>query len=109
MSTKFLTGLGAALVVSLGATVALAGNIQNYSTVTDERLENQEHNNWLQVRGNHEGWLHSRLDQITSSNVGNLQAVWSFATGVIEGHQAPPIVNDGVIVCCYTTEPGNSP
>ena len=97
MSTKFLTGLGAALVVSLGATVALAGNIQNYSTVTDERLENQEHNNWLQVRGNHEGWLHSRLDQITSSNVGNLQPVWSFATGVIEGHQAPPIVNDGVM------------
>ncbi len=97
MSARTLTGLGAALLIGIGATFGSLASAGDYSTVTDSRLINQEHNNWLQIRGNYEGWLHSRLDQITSGNVGNLQPVWSFATGVDEGHQAPPIVNDGVM------------
>ena len=33
-----------------------------------------------------------------------LQPVWSFSTGQVEGHQAPPIVNNGVM---FVATPGN--
>ena len=75
MSARTLTGLGAALLVGIGASLATAAGIDNYSNVTDSRLANQEHNNWLQVRGNDEGWLHSKLNEINSGNVGNLRPV----------------------------------
>ena len=32
-----------------------------------------------------------------------LQLAWSFSTGVAEGHQSPPIVNNGYM---YITKPG---
>ena len=69
----------------------------DYNPVTDERLRNPEPENWLSWRGNYEGWGHSPLNQITDANVAELVPVWSFATGVNEGHQAPPIVNDGMM------------
>src|SRR5690625_2889946 len=71
--------------------------VQNYSTVTDERLLEPEPENWLHYQGNYGAWGYSELDQINSDNVDGLEPVWTFATGVIEGHQAPPIVNDGVM------------
>jgi len=68
-----------------------------YNPVTDERLANPEPGNWINWRGNYEGWGHSPLKQITSENVSNLVPVWSYSTGVTEGHQAPPMVNDGMM------------
>jgi alcohol dehydrogenase (cytochrome c) len=72
--------------------------------VTDARLINPEPENWLQIRGNYQGWTFSTLDQINTSNLQSLRPVWSFSTGVIEGHQAPPLVNDGVM---FVTTPMN--
>jgi alcohol dehydrogenase (cytochrome c) len=83
-----------ALVLWALVTPAFAGD---YKPVTDERLRNPEPENWLSWRGNYEGWGHSPLKQITDANVAELVPVWSFATGVNEGHQAPPIVNDGMM------------
>ncbi len=68
-----------------------------YSAVTDERLKNPEAENWLSWRGNYSGWGYSSLEQITADNVKDLVPVWSYATGLTEGHQAPPIVNNGVM------------
>jgi len=68
-----------------------------YSAVTDERLKNPEAENWLSWRGNYGGWGYSSLEQITADNVKDLVPVWSYATGLTEGHQAPPIVNNGVM------------
>ena len=68
-----------------------------YNPVTDQRLANPEPENWLSWRGSYEGWGYSPLDQITSDNVKDLVAVWSYSTGVTEGHQAPPMVNDGMM------------
>ncbi|MDH3272038.1 MAG: PQQ-binding-like beta-propeller repeat protein, partial [Gemmatimonadota bacterium] len=73
-------------------------------TVTQERLERPEPENWLSYRGNYAGWGYSALDQITPDNVERLRPVWSFATGVNGGHESPPIVNDGVM---YVTTPDN--
>ena len=84
--------------VSMGVLPALAfGAMDNYNAVTDARLSNPEPENWLMTRGNYEGWSYSALDQINTGNVGKLTPVWSFSTGVDSGHEAPPIVNDGVM------------
>src|SRR5260221_12613912 len=48
-------------------------------------------------RRTYDGQGYSPLDQITTSNVKDLTPVWTFSTGVVEGHEAPPIVNNGVI------------
>ena len=78
--------------------------LQNYAPVTAERLKKPEDGDWLMFRRTYDGWGYSPLDEITPENVGRLQPVWSFATGQIEGHEAPPIVNNGVM---FVATPGN--
>ena len=98
MSRTVLKSLAAAVLVgATSATVMAAGMITNYSPVTEDRLKNPEPHNWLMIRGNYEGWGHSPLTQVNTSNVQSLRPVWSYSTGVVEGHQAPPIVNDGIM------------
>jgi len=65
----------------------------SYTAVTEQRLLNPEPHNWLMYRGNFSGWGYSPLDKITPANVKKLVPVWTFSTGVNEGHQSPPIVN----------------
>jgi len=69
----------------------------SYTPVTDQRLVSPEAENWLMYRRTYDGWGYSPLDQITAGNVKELVPVWTFSTGVVEGHQAPPIVNNGVM------------
>jgi alcohol dehydrogenase (cytochrome c) len=71
--------------------------VTTYAPVTDQRLVSPEPENWLMYRGTYDGWGYSSLDQITPANAGRLVPVWTFSTGVAEGHQAPPIVNNGVM------------
>ena len=70
---------------------------QSYAPVTDQRLIKPEPENWLMIRGNYQGWGYSPLSQINPGNVKKLTPVWSFSTGVDSGHEAPPIVNNGVM------------
>jgi alcohol dehydrogenase (cytochrome c) len=77
--------------------IAAAGPIENYSPVTADRLKNPEPGNWMHYRRTYDGQGYSTLDQINTSNVKNLVPVWTFSTGVVEGHQAPPIINNGVM------------
>ena len=95
MSKRLLLSTAAAVFAFAGA--AHADGLEQYSNVTQERLENPEPRNWLQYRGNYAGWGYSPLEQITTENVKGLQPVWTLSTGLIEGHQSPPIVNDGVM------------
>src|SRR5215510_4164002 len=90
------------LATSVGFTcfvsaAAVAGPIENYSRVTAQRLENPEPGNWMLYRRTYDGHGYSPLDQINTTNVKNLTPVWTFSTGVVEGHEAPPIVNNGVM------------
>jgi alcohol dehydrogenase (cytochrome c) len=78
--------------------------LQNYTPVTVERLKNPEDGNWFHFRRTYDGWGFSPLKEITPDNVARLQPVWSMATGQVEGHQAPPIVNNGVM---FVATPGN--
>jgi alcohol dehydrogenase (cytochrome c) len=69
----------------------------SYAPVTDQRLVNPEPENWLMYRRTYDGWGYSPLEQVTPANAATLVPVWTFSTGVAEGHQAPPIVNNGVM------------
>ena len=91
------SALMVAVVLILAAQPLLAAAQGSYTPVTDQRLVKPEAENWLQIRGNYQGWGYSPLSQITPDNAARLKPVWTLATGQIEGHQAPPIVNNGVM------------
>src|SRR4051794_356510 len=78
--------------------------LRNYKAVTNERLKSPEAGDWLMVRRTWDGWGYSPLDEITAANVARLQPVWVVSTGVANGHEAPPIVNNGVML---VATPGN--
>lgn len=82
-------------VLSCAFTGVHAGT--EYTSVTDARLEKPEAENWLMYRRTYDGWGYSPLDQINTANVKSLVPLWSYSTGVDEGHQAPPLVNDGIM------------
>src|SRR5215475_9371986 len=77
--------------------------LQNYQQVTAERLKKPEDADWLMIRRTYDGWGYSPLEQITAKNVTRLQPAWVFSTGVGNGHEAPPIVNNGVM---FVATPG---
>src|SRR5438067_1450051 len=110
-----------ALAIAVGATVTSAQQplpplpkpdtpppvppiLQNYKPVTADRLKQPEDGDWLMYRRTYDGWGYSPLSQITTENAAKLKPVWTLATGQIEGHQAPPIVNNGVML---VATPGN--
>ena len=98
-----IAGLAAA-AAQQPAAAPVPAILQSYKPVTAERLKNPEEGDWLMVRRTYDGWGYSPLDKITPANVGRLQPAWVFATGVTNGHQAPPIVNSGVM---FAATPGN--
>src|ERR1700730_11325005 len=98
MQTRQWTWGGLAVAsLLLPAAAAMGGEISNYSPVTQERLTNPEPANWMLYRRTYDGQGYSPLDKINAGNVKNLVPVWAFSTGVNEGHEAPPIVNNGVM------------
>jgi alcohol dehydrogenase (cytochrome c) len=97
MKRRILLGSSAICAALALGWAAGAAEIQAYSSVTQERLDKPEPQNWLMYRGNYQSWGYSSLKQIDASNVKELVPVWSLSTGVVEGHQSPPIVNDGVM------------
>ena len=88
---------GAALSALVLPMAAQAAELKTYAPVTDQRLANPEPGNWLMYRRTYDGAVYSPLDKINAGNIKNLTPVWTLSTGVIEGHQAPPIVNNGVM------------
>ncbi len=93
----FVPMLAAMLMPLVPLAVHAQQKMPDYSSVTDERLLKPEPHNWLQIRGGYDGTGYSPLDKINTGNVKRLVPVWSYSTGQLEGHQAPPIVNNGVM------------
>ena len=90
---------------ALAATHPVAQEAPAYSPVTDAELRDPPAGDWLMYRRTYDGWGFSPLDQITTDNVAGLRPVWAFATGLTEGHESPPIVNDGAM---FLTTPQNN-
>src|SRR5690349_8066369 len=97
--------LFAGLVVAVGLAQQPAPPVQapmpdilkTYSAVTEQRLRAPADGDWLMVRRSYDGWGYSPLDQITPANVSRLEPAWVFSTGVSSGHEAAPLVNNGVM------------
>jgi len=78
--------------------------LRSYPPVTADRLKRPEPQNWLMIRGTYDGWGYSPLDQLTPANVAKLEPVWMMATGIDRGHEAAPLVNNGVM---FVSTPGS--
>ena len=89
--------VGAVLAIALVPMMVDAQRNMGYRPVTDQRLAEPEAVNWLMTRGNYQGWSYSPLDQINILNVKKLAPAWAFSTGVDSGHQAPLLVNNGIM------------
>ncbi|MGE0407552.1 MAG: PQQ-binding-like beta-propeller repeat protein, partial [Candidatus Korobacteraceae bacterium] len=65
--------------------------------ITDQNLLKPDPGNWVHYSGSYNSQRHSPLKQINTSNVGRLQAKWTFQM-VGQSHiQAVPIVADGLM------------
>ena len=103
-TTRLSIFLPALTLFSLLSAAVSAQILPPYTSVTDARLRNQDNDSWLLYRGSYDSHGYSALDQIDTDNVATLKPVWSFSTGLREGHQAPPIVNNGYM---YVSTPQN--
>ena len=63
-------------------------------------------NNWASQSGDYNANRYSKLDQITTENVGQLKVAWTFSTGVLRGHEGSPLVI-GDVMYLHTPFPNN--
>ena len=83
--------------------ITVAGEVKNYVPVTDAMLRNPDPGDWLMIRRNYQAWSYSPLNQISSSNVKELQLAWSWAMNDGPGANEPtPIVHGGVMYLAHT-------
>src|SRR5580704_1462256 len=71
--------------------------LRNYKPITAARLTKPEDSDWAMVRRTYDGWGYSPLAQITPQNVKRLEPAWVFSTGMTSGHEAAPVVANGVM------------
>lgn len=74
-----------------------AAKIEDYSLVTDERLLEPKAENWLMFRRTYNAWGYSPLNGVNRDNVAELRPTWTLSSGVTHNHEAPPVVNDGIM------------
>jgi PQQ-dependent dehydrogenase (methanol/ethanol family) len=75
--------------VALGAAIAAPGSVSANESVM---ALSKNPNNWAMWGGTYDGARYSKLSQINTSNVGDLQVAWTFSTGVLRGHEGGPLV-----------------
>src|SRR5579862_141782 len=81
----------------------VAGEVKNYTPVTNEMLLKPDPADWLIVRGGYMGWNHSALSQINRDNVKDLRLVWSWSMHDSAAANEPtPLVHNGVIYLINT-------
>ena len=107
----------ALIVITLFASIQLvagqdqssesAGMAPSFTPVTWERLLNadQEPHNWLMYSGTFDSQRYSRLDQIHTRNVGQLELKWAYQIPEIDRAETTPLVVDGVMF--ITEAPSN--
>jgi alcohol dehydrogenase (cytochrome c) len=84
--------------------LTVAGQIRNYSDVTDAMLRNPPDADWIMYRGGYRGWSYSKLDAINDKTVGKLQLVWSWAMTAGGTQETTPLIHDGIL---FLWNPGN--
>jgi lanthanide-dependent methanol dehydrogenase len=88
----------------LGAVSALAAGA---AYANDDLIKmSQNPNDWVMPSRTYDAQRYSPLKQINTSNVGKLQAAWTFSTGVLRGHEGAPLVV-GNVMYLHTPFPNN--
>ncbi|MBN4053372.1 PQQ-binding-like beta-propeller repeat protein [Haliea sp. AH-315-K21] len=84
--------------------VTVAGQVPDYIPVSDDMLRNPSPEDWLILRGNHQAWSYSPLNQVNTETVGDLRLAWVWSMSDIASNQGSPLVHDGIL---YLMNPGN--
>lgn len=66
----------------------------------------KEDTNWVMQTKDYGATHFSKMTQINTRNVHHLKPVWSFSTGVLNGHEGGPLVVDGIMYV-HTPYPNN--
>src|SRR5262245_55267100 len=77
--------------------LTVAGEVKNFTRVTDAMLRNPDPGDWLMIRRDYHATSYSPLNQINRDNVKDLQLKWVWAMTEGGTTQAAPIAHDGVI------------
>jgi len=77
--------------------VTVAGEVKNFTRVTDAMLRNPDPGDWLMIRRDYHATNYSPLNQINKDNVKDLQLKWVWAMAEGGTTQAAPIAHNGVI------------
>ena len=90
---KFARNMGATLVVSSAILV-----IPQQATA-NQKLDSlsKKNTNWAMQTKDYGSTHYSEMYQINIQNVHKLKPVWSFSTGVLNGHEGGPLVVDGIM------------
>src|SRR6516165_669997 len=76
------------------AAVLAVATVVSASALADSDLEQRisDPSNWAAQAGDYANHRHSKLSQVTTSNVNKLQVAWTMSTGVLRGHEGSPLV-----------------
>lgn len=103
LAMLLLAGVAQAAQTPAPAQAPLPQGTANVSPVTDAMLANPPPQDWLMWRRTLDSWGYSPLDQVDTTNVNQLQLVWT--RGLEPGPQeGTPLVHDGVL---YFPHPGD--
>ena len=80
------------LLLSASLTAMLGGMGLPASANEELQKMQQDPNQWVMQTGDYSNHRFSKLKQITAANVGELEPVWTFSTGVLRGHEGGPLV-----------------
>jgi len=94
MKQLLATSLGTLLATLAGSVLA---QLENYSAVTENMLNNPPRGEWLSWRGSRSSWGYSELDQVNRENVSQLRLVWSLAMDDTGANQPAPLIHDGIM------------
>jgi lanthanide-dependent methanol dehydrogenase len=73
--------------------IAIAGGMTSAALANDDVLKlSKDPANVVMPSITYNGWNYSELNQITAANVRNLQVAWTWQVGVLDSHEASPLV-----------------
>ena len=80
------------LLLTASLSAMLAGMAIPATANEELQKMQQDPNQWVMQTGDYSNHRFSKLKQITAANVGELEPVWTFSTGVLRGHEGGPLV-----------------
>ncbi len=90
-----------------GAVLAVLGVLSTQAHANDDVLkQTADPKQWAKQEGDYANTRYSKLDQINTTNVGDLKVAWQFSTGVLRGHEGSPLVI-GSTMYIHTPFPNN--